>query len=186
MLSPVQEKKQRLYFKLLDFDRNGFIEKNDFQSIAENLCIIQGIELDTIAFREIEEAGEKLWMDIREYVDTNRDDKCSFEEWMAFADEQIVNSDEAWYDNYINSVVNGLFDLFDANNDGLISDMEYLDLFISFRIEVRFAARCFRKLDLNNDGYISRDELVTAVREFLRSDDPEAPGNWLFGNWEDA
>lgn len=184
MLTELQEKKQRHYFKLLDYDHNGFIEKTDFQAIAENLCVIQGIDTDTIAFRQIEEASEKLWMDIKEYIDINRDDKCSIQEWLLFADEQIVNCDEGWYDNYINSVVTGLFSLFDANHDGLISDMEYLDIFISFRIEVRYAAKCFKRLDLNNDGYISKEELAKAVKEFLRSDDPDADGNWLFGNWE--
>ena len=182
MLTPFQEKKQRHYFKLLDYDRNNFIERDDFQAIAENLCIIQGIELDTIAYRQIEEASEKLWMDVREYIDSNRDDRCSMEEWLKFADEQIVNCDEVWYNNYINAVVVGLFNLFDANNDGLLSDLEYLDIFVSFRIEVRYAARCFTKLDINNDGYINKEELVKAVSEFLRSDNPDDPGNWLFGD----
>ena len=182
MLTALQEKKQKLFFSLLDLDRDGYIHADDFKAIGENLCIMQGIELDTIVFRQIDEASEKLWMDIREYNDRNRQDKCSIEEWLEFADDQIVNCDDVWYDNYINAVVNGLFLLFDSDGDGLISDREFLDIFVSFRVEVRSTSSCFRKLDLNNDGHITREELVTAVKEFLRSDDVNANGNWLFGD----
>ncbi len=183
MLTELQEKKQYLFFRLLDSDRDGFISTDDFKSIGENICIMQGIELDTKVFRQIDEASQKLWMDIREYNDASRQDKCSIEEWLAFADDQIVNCDEAWYDNYINAVVNGLFLLFDSNGDGLISDREFLKIFVSFRVEVRSTSSCFRKLDLNNDDHISREELINAVKEFLRSDDINASGNWLFGDW---
>lgn len=184
MLTELQQKKQQRFFGLLDSNRDGFVERKDFEAVAENLCIIQGIEMDTASYGRMEEVSEKLWIDIREYIDTSRDDRCSAEEWIKFTDEQIVNCDEAWYDNYFDSVVTGLFSLFDANGDGLISDMEYMQIFISFRIEPRHAATCFRRLDLNNDGYLNRDDLSNAVKEFFRSDDPKVDGNWLFGNWE--
>lgn len=183
MLTELQEKKQQLFFRLLDFDRDGYISANDFKAIGENLCLMQGIELDTIVFRQIDEASEKLWMDVREYNNDSHIDKCSIDEWLKFADDQIINCDEVWYDNYINAVVNGLFLLFDSDGDGLISDKEFLDIFVSFRVEVRSSVNCFHKLDLNNDGHIAREELVSAVKEFLRSDEVNANGNWLFGNW---
>ncbi len=185
MLNHIQLKKQRLFFSLLDSNHDGFIESNDFEAIGENVFIMLGIELDTYAFRQIEELSEKLRVDIREYTDKERGNKCSIDEWLSFADEQIVNCDEVWYGNYINSIVSGLFDMFDSNRDGLISDIEYINLFTSFRIEVRVASKCFKKLDNNNDGYISRDELVNAVKEFMRSNEPDVPGNSLFGILED-
>ncbi|MDA0196008.1 MAG: EF-hand domain-containing protein [Bacteroidetes bacterium] len=169
---------------MLDSNHDGFIESTDFEAIGENVFIMLGIELDTHAFRQIEELSEKLRVDIREYTDKKRGNKCSIDEWLSFADEQIVNCDEEWYNNYINSIVSGLFDMFDSNSDGLISDIEYINLFTSFRIEVRFASKCFKQLDTNNDGYISRDELVTAIKEFMRSDKPDTSGNSLFGDLE--
>ncbi len=55
---------------------------------------------------------------------------------------------------------------------------------MAYRIEIRYSARAFTKLDLNQDDLISRDELLSGIKEFFRSDDREAAGNWLFGLWE--
>ena len=112
MLTPFQKRKQIHFFQILDFDRNGLIQRKDFEDIAENLSV------------------------------------------------------------------------FDTDHNGYISLNEYLDLFIGLRIEVRFAPMSFAKLDLNQDGQISKNELVKSVEEFLKSNDPSASGNWLFGHWE--
>jgi hypothetical protein len=39
----------------------------------------------------------------------------------------------------------------------------------------------FERLDLNSDGYLSREEFALAWRQFWISDDPADPGNWLCG-----
>ena len=181
MLTELQEKKQKVFFKLLDADGDGFISSNDFKGIGENLCIMQGIGLDTSVFRDIEEASEKLWMDIRQYISGEDKGKCDVNGWLAFSDEQIVNSDQAWYDNYINSVVSVLFLLFDSDGDGLISDREFMSIFLSFRVEVRLAAKSFKMLDQNHDGHLAKGELAAAVSDFFRSDDPASNGNHIFG-----
>ena len=75
--------------------------------------------------------------------------------------------------------------MFDENNDGYLSLKEYLDIFMSFRLEVRYSAKAFTKLDKNRDDQISREELGDAVREFFRGDDENANENWLFGSWHE-
>jgi hypothetical protein len=39
-----------------------------------------------------------------------------------------------------------------------------------------------RKLDTSGDGTLTVDELVAAARDFYLSDEPDAVGNWLFGD----
>jgi Ca2+-binding EF-hand superfamily protein len=47
------------------------------------------------------------------------------------------------------------------------------------------AEKCFDKIDLNGDGYVSRSELVDLVGQFYLSSDPTAPGNLLFGRYSE-
>ncbi len=185
MLSAFQETKLRLFFNIIDYDKNGFIEVDDFIGIGENICLILEIEEEDPAYPIIQAACRKVWNDVYEYVDANRDDKASFYEWLRYADEKIVNCDEDSYNKYVNEVVEHLFQLFDENKDDYLSLKEYLDIFMSFRLEVRYSAKAFTKLDKDHDEKISREELRTAVHEFFRSEDEADRGNWLFGSWEE-
>ncbi len=184
MLSAFQETKLRLFFNLLDYDKNGFVEPRDFQSIGENMCLMLELAPGDPAYQEINAACIKVWDDLYMYVDKNLDDRASIYEWLLYADERIVNCEKAVYDKYVNKVVHHIFVLFDQNKDNFISLHEYLNLFMAFRLEVRHSAKAFIRLDLNKDNLISRNELYAGVEEFFRSDDMDAHGNWLFGSWE--
>lgn len=184
MLSAFQETKLRLFFNILDYDRNGFVEPADFRSIGENICLMLQIPEGNPYYNLIFEACNQVWEDLYSFVDTNKDNKASFYEWLRYADDKIVNCDKSEYDEYLNKVVEHIFLLFDQNKDNYISLQEYINLFMTFRLEVRYSAKAFTRIDLNNDDLISKEELYKAVEQFFRSDDESKKGNWLFGSWE--
>lgn len=167
MLSEQQKKKQTYIFNLLDFDKNGFIEKDDFVGIGENLCIIRGDEMDTSESKNIMAVCEKLWADLKYYTDENRDEKCTLDEWLKFIEGKLADDHSDTYNNYIHSMVSDLFDLYDINGDGEISIDEYLDLFMSFRLEASLVAHSFKSIDINGDQHITKVEFEEAVRQFL-------------------
>ena len=43
------------------------------------------------------------------------------------------------------------------------------------------AETAFEHLDLDGDGFLSREEFVQLIDEFYTSDDPDAAGTWLYG-----
>lgn len=184
MLSAFQETKLKLFFSILDYDKNGFIEIDDFRGIGENFCTLLGIAEDDPLYDLIYKACSKVWEDLYRYVDTNHDGKASVYEWLKYADEQIVNCPQETYDKYITKTLNHIFSLFDNNQDDHISLHEYLNLFMAFRLEVRYSAKAFLRLDLDGDERISRKELYQAIEQFFRSDDESHRGNWLFGSWQ--
>ena len=181
MLSPIQIKKQTHFFNILDFDNNGFIQQDDFEAIADNLCIIRDFELDTPEYDTIKQMTDGIWNTLIPFVNGT---EGNLEHWLQFMNVLMDSKHEEQYKKYIAAFVGSLYRLFDLNDDGFISQTEYIDLFIGMRIEVRFAPKAFRKLDENNDGRLSKEELFHAVDEFMRSSDPNATGNWLFGAWE--
>lgn len=184
MLTALQETKLQLFFNILDYDRNGFIEKEDFQNISENICSMLNLKTSDEESQVILQSCVNIWHEVAAYIDTNRDDKASFYEWLRYADEKIINCDLESYGTYVNEVVEKIFDLFDEDNDNYISLKEYLNLFMTLRLEIRYSAKAFTKIDKNHDELISREELKTAVEDFFRSNDETAKGNWLFGAWE--
>lgn len=65
-------------------------------------------------------------------------------------------------------MVNELFEIFDENQDGVISRREFVALIESLlhQSELGFSSDIFRKFDKNHDNAISRDELVDMIIEF--------------------
>lgn len=180
MLTTLQKNKLERFFYILDYDRNGYIEKEDFIGTAENLCILWGIYEGDRAYEQIMNRYEESWEKFTFYIGIEGD-RVNWDHWIKFAEEVIVNGDVQMYDRYVEEFVGEIFDNFDKDKDGYISLDEFIDLFVSYHIEVRYSAKSFRKLDINKDGFISRGELIEGVKQYFRSDDPNAPGNWLFG-----
>ena len=44
MLTDLLIEKLTHYFKILDFDSNGILDESDYLGVAENLCILRGLE----------------------------------------------------------------------------------------------------------------------------------------------
>ena len=67
----------------------------------------------------------------------------------------------------IEQLANELFDVFDKNNDGVISRGEFIALAESLldKDEVEFKGDIFRKFDANHDNVISREELIDMIIE---------------------
>ena len=180
MLTELQINKLKRFFHILDYDRNGVIEREDFTGIAENLCILWRIKEGEEQYTRIMGKFEEGWKNFNLFVNNN-EGKANLNHWLSFADQVIVNGDEDIFNEYMEDFVGEIFDNFDTDKDEYLDIDEFIDFFVSYRIEVRFAAKSFRKLDMNKDDLISRSELIKSVKEYFRSDNPEDQGNWLFG-----
>jgi len=67
----------------------------------------------------------------------------------------------------IEEMVAELFDVFDVNNDGVISRSEFIALAKSLLYESEFeiSSDIFKQFDANHDNAISKDELVALIIE---------------------
>ncbi len=178
MLSDLLRQKLTHYFDVLDFNSNGVLERDDFIGVADNLGILWGLDIDTPKLDKLKRAFDKQWVAIKNAVQAQN--SITLDQWLDYADSHIVSSKKPdivlqWTYNVIS--------FFDTDKDGFISMMEYVDFFVGYHIEVRYSAKSFRHLDLNSDGLISKEELAKAITQFFTSDDPDSPGNWLFGFW---
>jgi len=183
MMNELLIQKHTHFFNILDFDKNGKIEKDDFEAIGDNLSIVRDFDLDTPEYDTIINMANGIWDNLIPFVEG---DYGTLDQWLRFMNTLVDPANADKYDKYVVRFVSTLFKLFDINNDGYISQTEYIDLFIGLRIEVRFAPKAFKYLDENNDGKLSHDEILHSVSEFMKGTDPKARGNWLFGGgWEE-
>ena len=179
MLSQVQQRKFDAYFKLLDFDKDGYLERRDFEEIADNFASRAGLPKESGEYKQIQGAWLASWEHVKEVCGTDHDGRITSDEWTKTLERTV--SDEERYNQYVTPVAEGLFQLLDTNGDGHVGRDEYRQFISSMRGEEGDADSAFEKLDSNRDGQLSKDEVLAAVRDYHASSDPEAPGNWLFG-----
>ena len=163
MLADFQKKKLTHLFHILDFDHNKLIEKTDFEGITENIEIFTGIVHESDRILGIRELGDVVWQKIKDFFNNQELHAIDLDQWLAFMEHHFYQPDEAIIRRNINTLVDHIRNSFDKDRDLRISGLEFMSLFVSCRVEVRFAHKCFQTIDLDKDGYIDLEELYIAA-----------------------
>lgn len=186
MITETHRKKIIHFFNLLDSHKNGFLQADDFSEIAEKIRMGLGYEAGEDKHIFLAKKSARFFHTLLNAVAHKGQQVISQEEWINFMDKKIIsNTNQDVLEEFKEFIIGFLFDLFDDNHDGYISTDEYVDMFVVYDIDIKYSAKAFLKLDLNKDDRLSRTELLHAFEMFIMSDDPQQPGNWIFGNWVD-
>lgn len=177
MLTDLQIKKLTRYFQVIDIDDDGEIRARDFERITENVRILHGDDGSTEQ-NGLEAAYRDRWQRLRS-ADGDGDGGVDIDEWLAFWGG--ILADDAAFELEVQTVTDRFFTIFDLDEDEVIGVREFVDFYGIFGLPVTLAETIFEALDANEDGAITRAEFLDATREFYRSDDVEARGNFLFG-----
>ncbi|MEU5216586.1 patatin-like phospholipase family protein [Streptomyces sp. NPDC020807] len=92
----------------------------------------------------------------------------------------------ALYDSTVLPVVAAVMDAADHDRNRILSPKEVTALLGALGVAERHAARVGRRLDTNDDGVITLDELAEAFHVFFTAPEPGAAGNDLFGGADSA
>ncbi len=185
MLKPIQEKKLTHFFNILDNNKNGRLQQDDFEGIGENICINLSITHGSDDHKYIMERSQELYNYLINDLHKQPGEPILLEDWLTYFDMEIISARNVeLLKKLIQITVRYVFDLYDQNKDGLIEIEEYTDMFTIYGIDVKYSAKSFVMLDSNHDEVISKKELIQAVKDFFVSSKPDTPGNWIFGNWE--
>lgn len=183
-MTELQKAKQVHYFNVLDYNGDGTLEKQDFITVADRLAELRGYEDGSSRHTAVRQEILRMWTNARALSGKEGKAEITLEDWLAH--EQKVLDSNVLIHSYVQGIARAIFDILDADNDGVISREEYLKFFRSFRGDEEDGKLAFQKLDEDEKGYLTRKEFLDAVTEFHLSDDPEAPGNWLFGSYQEA
>ena len=178
MLTDFQQRKITRLFHLLDNDNSGFVDAADLDRVARNLAGAIGAKPGSRPYATLQARYGGLWRVVAD-ADGNSDGRVTLREWLKANDEMLDSP--ARYDEVIGQLVDQVFDLLDADHDGSVTVGEYSSWLAASHVTADVAEEAFRMIDLNADGIISKDELTHIFLDFYYSDDPQAPGNWLFG-----
>lgn len=183
-MTELQRAKQVHFFNVLDYNGDGVLEREDFVAVADRLSDLRGYKEDASKREAVREEILRMWTNAQSLSGTEDEEQLTLEDWLAH-EQEVIESD-VLINSYIQGLARAIFDTLDEDNDGVISEEEYLNFFRSFRGDEGDGTAAFQKLDVDGKGYLTRKEFLDVVTEFHLSDDPEAPGNWLFGPYQES
>ncbi len=178
MLTDVQKQKLAHQFRVMDSDRNGYIEWADYDRIVKNITGTRGFKPGMQEYEALLGQYRYGWEQAAPFADEKG---LSLQRWLDYSDG--VLSTPGIYDTLVRPTAGMIFDTFDLDGDQKVSVKEWREFFRCYSIDPDEADGCFEKYDLNGDGYVSRSELIDLVGQFYLSSDPGAPGNYLFGRY---
>lgn len=178
MLDPIQRRKVTLFFRVLDANENGYVERTDFERVAQQLAARHQMDPTSDEFAQIQATFTRVFDSIQDMIDQDHDRRASLDEWWAYFERVLTDEDQ--FAALIAPMVHNIFMLLDHDGDGKIGLPEFRHFGAVYRIEADIDA-LFTKLDMNGNGHITRDEFAHIATDFFLNCEVDVPGNYLFG-----
>lgn len=175
MANEFQRDKLLNMFRAMDADDNGYLDRRDFQALAERWKGLPRVRPGSELAARVETIMLGWWDHLAAHVDTNQDGKVDMDEILAMVDRLPAMRE------VVAATAETVFDAVDENGDGRISPAEHQRLVDTWHGESVDIADVFDHLDQDGDGYLGRAEFTELWIQFWTSADPTEPGNHLCG-----
>ncbi|MEL6271305.1 MAG: EF-hand domain-containing protein, partial [Chloroflexota bacterium] len=95
---------------------------------------------------------------------------------------QMLDDDDR-YVEIIAPIARHIFNMLDQNENGKVSIKEWRLFARAYRIPESDVDDLFGTLDENDSGFITREEFGRMITDFFFSEQPDSPGNYIFGRY---
>lgn len=178
MTQDIIANKFSILFDWFDSNRNGSIGRADFEHGADVFSSV--VPADDQKNRSAIRAAFIRWWELIESAKAaDAGKQISRSQFVAAMRSHVTHPDH--FDNIVPPIADALLDSADTDGSGTLSIDEYLRIWEGLGVSRKEATEAFRKLDSDNNGFISHEEYRVAVSEFCLSADPESTGNHMMG-----
>lgn len=181
-ISEFLDRKLSKRFRTYDDDGDGFIEREDFAAASRRLGAEFGHGPDSEAWQRFDALCVGLWEHLVDVADADGDGRIGEEEYKHAFARGMLETEESFDAAYV-PFLEALLELVDGDGDGRIDvDEEIRWTGALMRMSEGEARRVFAGVDEDDDGYITTDELLNAIRRFYFDEDPGGLGSWVLGD----
>ncbi|MBU7582553.1 MAG: EF-hand domain-containing protein [Nostoc sp. TH1S01] len=168
-------------FRTFDDDRNGFIERIDFEMSVARLAEEFGHDGESPARQKLLDLSLGLWEHLLQFADTNTDGRISEAEYKAAFALGLLETPETFDQGYM-PFLSAIMDIVDQDGDGKLTVTDEIRWTGALmHLSEQDAREAFRRLDQDGDGFITTHDLLEAIRAYYFDDSPNSPGYWLLG-----
>ncbi|SFQ95295.1 Ca2+-binding protein, EF-hand superfamily [Lentzea waywayandensis] len=168
-------------FRTYDSDGDGFIERADFTQAGERTTKAFGLAHDDPKALRFHDMLIALWEQLSAVADQDRDGRISVEEYKKAFANGLLETPESFDEGYV-PFLDALMAIADEDGDGKLTLEEHVAWTGALMNLSEANARGIHDLLSDEDGLLSTQALLEAIREFYFSEDPAEAGNWLLGS----
>ncbi|MFC6066627.1 EF-hand domain-containing protein [Streptomyces ochraceiscleroticus] len=166
MPSNVQEQRLRRRFELWDKNNDGRIERSDWQGEVERLLRAFNETANSPKGKALSSAYMGMWDNLAAQAGVKSGDSVDFEQFKNAAAKQLLDQGKSGFDKGLRPTIKAILDLADTDGDGQVSREEFRTWIKVAGGEESKADEAFQRIDTDNSGQLSVEELIEAVRKF--------------------
>ncbi len=180
MGTDLQSRNIAYLFQVWDTNDTGELTWADYEGVVDRLISESGQPAGGDAHGMLTDVFKADWAELTKSADKDANGSITPGEWNAYH-VNMVSTDDG-YQVAVDSFAEVILRVVDSDQDGVVSKSDYGKIFTAFNIDPGKVDEAFDKLDSDDDGKISADELRQAAKDYFRPASEDAPGNWLFGS----
>ncbi|HET6503399.1 MAG TPA: EF-hand domain-containing protein [Amycolatopsis sp.] len=177
MASDFQRRKVAGVFDAMDEHGRGFLTEHDFAALAARWTTLRGLAPGSDQYARLRALMLGWWASLSSAAEDR--ERATLDDVMVVVDQLSTMTDA------MTATADAMFEAIDENADGRISRPEYRRLIEAWTGRATDTDEVFSLLDLDADGHISREEFRRLWTQFWTGDDPDSPGTWVFGRFEE-
>ncbi|MEU6117031.1 EF-hand domain-containing protein [Streptomyces sp. NPDC047117] len=166
MATPVANQRLEKRFDKWDSDGNGILEWGDFEQEAAKVAQNFGADARSKEAKTLREGFRNLFDHLTQAAGAPANGPLTKDQFMSVTQNLIFEGGEADFNRALGPVVKGIVGLCDKNADGQINAGEFEAWLVGVGVDRSAAQEAFRKVDSDDNGELSVDELLAAVREY--------------------
>lgn len=178
------ERKIDVCYGHVDVDGDGVFEEADVMALAARMIAYQNVPFDAPESLALFQGFKEFIYSIARHLGISGG-QISPQQWREGMIGAFAENPEA-FDEVFRPLASAIWRLCDRDGDGRVDAEEFLCFQKAVGTSAQNRQIAFDKLDLNGDGSLSVEEILSAYKDYYTSRDPAAPGNWLYGDVWDA
>lgn len=167
-------------FAVLDQGSKGFLVRDDYVTLVDRIIAVHGLSADAPLAVALRQRYMALWGALAGTMDNDRDGRISPQDFRISVYTGVIGR-PGGYERAIQPVFEAVLAIVDADGGGRITKQQVCRSLAAMGLTETDATLAADHLDTDGDGVITVAEMAVADREFYLSTDPQAAGNWAFG-----